>query len=163
VHPDRDHRQPSRVLLLALGRHAIRVLLGSFGVQCGAAGYALLHAATSLLGLSKLQHRRSVRYFPLTAPPPSLSGPPVNPLWRPSTSRGSSGVRGTREVWRYGTLAVMEETGTSDAGGADGPSNRTGKVMCSITISVDGFVAGPRQSRETPLGERGELLHRWMF
>jgi dihydrofolate reductase len=57
----------------------------------------------------------------------------------------------------------MEETGTSGAGGAGGPSNRAGKVMCSITISVDGFVAGPRQSRENPLGERGELLHRWMF
>jgi dihydrofolate reductase len=35
--------------------------------------------------------------------------------------------------------------------------------MCSITTSVDGFVAGPRQNLDNPLGERGELLHRWMF
>ena len=33
----------------------------------------------------------------------------------------------------------------------------------SITASLDGFVAGPQQSREVPLGEGGEDLHRWMF
>src|SRR5262245_56871311 len=37
------------------------------------------------------------------------------------------------------------------------------KVTCDITTSVDGFVAGPNQSPDAPLGERGELLHRWMF
>jgi dihydrofolate reductase len=36
-------------------------------------------------------------------------------------------------------------------------------VTCGITVSVDGFAAGPRQSREDPLGEGGERLHRWMF
>jgi dihydrofolate reductase len=36
-------------------------------------------------------------------------------------------------------------------------------VTCDIGISADGFVAGPRQSLEEPLGEGGELLHRWMF
>ena len=36
-------------------------------------------------------------------------------------------------------------------------------VFCSITASLDGFVAGPQQSREVPLGEGGEDLHRWMF
>jgi dihydrofolate reductase len=30
-------------------------------------------------------------------------------------------------------------------------------------VSADGFVAGPRQSLENPLGEGGERLHRWMF
>jgi dihydrofolate reductase len=44
-----------------------------------------------------------------------------------------------------------------------GPAERTGAVTCSITMSVDGFVAGPGQNLENPLGERGELLHRWMF
>jgi dihydrofolate reductase len=29
-------------------------------------------------------------------------------------------------------------------------------------MSLDGFVAGPNQSVEHPLGERGELLHAWM-
>ncbi|WP_153533079.1 dihydrofolate reductase family protein [Actinomadura macrotermitis] len=37
------------------------------------------------------------------------------------------------------------------------------KVTCDIAMSVDGFVAGPAQSLDTPLGENGELLHRWMF
>lgn len=36
-------------------------------------------------------------------------------------------------------------------------------VTCSLTVSADGFVAGPRQNLSNPLGERGELLHRWMF
>ena len=38
-----------------------------------------------------------------------------------------------------------------------------GKVTADITISLDGYVAGPNQSLENPLGERGNLLHRWMF
>jgi dihydrofolate reductase len=37
------------------------------------------------------------------------------------------------------------------------------KVTCDVTISLDGFVAGPNQSPANPLGERGERLHRWMF
>lgn len=28
-------------------------------------------------------------------------------------------------------------------------------TTCHMSISVDGFVAGPNQSRETPLGKRG--------
>jgi dihydrofolate reductase len=30
-----------------------------------------------------------------------------------------------------------------------------------MSISLDGFVAGPDQSREDPLGRRGNELHRW--
>src|SRR4051812_50183628 len=30
-----------------------------------------------------------------------------------------------------------------------------------MSISLDGFVAGPHQSREDPLGKRGRELHRW--
>jgi dihydrofolate reductase len=36
------------------------------------------------------------------------------------------------------------------------------KLRCHIAISLDGFVAGPNQSEENPLGEGGELLHGWM-
>lgn len=36
-------------------------------------------------------------------------------------------------------------------------------VTCDITVSADGFAAGPNQRREEPLGDRGEELHRWMF
>ncbi|GAA1547810.1 dihydrofolate reductase family protein [Actinomadura kijaniata] len=37
------------------------------------------------------------------------------------------------------------------------------KVTCDIGMSVDGFVAGPHQSRQDPLGVGAERLHRWMF
>ena len=37
------------------------------------------------------------------------------------------------------------------------------KLRCHITISLDGFVAGPNQSQENPLGEGGERLHSWMI
>jgi dihydrofolate reductase len=36
-----------------------------------------------------------------------------------------------------------------------------GKVTVDITMSLDGYVAGPNQSRENPLGEGGEGLHNW--
>jgi dihydrofolate reductase len=36
-------------------------------------------------------------------------------------------------------------------------------VTCNLSISADGFVAGPRQSRENPLGERALALHEWHF
>jgi dihydrofolate reductase len=35
------------------------------------------------------------------------------------------------------------------------------KLRCHISISLDGFVAGPNQSEENPLGEGGERLHEW--
>jgi dihydrofolate reductase len=37
-----------------------------------------------------------------------------------------------------------------------------GKLRCDISISLDGFVAGPNQSEENPLGEGGERLHDWV-
>jgi dihydrofolate reductase len=37
------------------------------------------------------------------------------------------------------------------------------KLRLTITMSVDGYVAGPNQSLETPLGENGERLHEWFF
>ncbi len=35
------------------------------------------------------------------------------------------------------------------------------RVRCHISISVDGYVAGPDQSIENPLGVGGERLHDW--
>ncbi|MFI0482863.1 dihydrofolate reductase family protein [Actinomadura sp. 9N215] len=37
------------------------------------------------------------------------------------------------------------------------------KVTCDIAMSVDGFVAGPNQRLDEPIGDGGDLLHRWMF
>jgi dihydrofolate reductase len=36
------------------------------------------------------------------------------------------------------------------------------KLRCDISISADGFVAGPDQSEADPLGEGGEALHDWV-
>jgi len=36
------------------------------------------------------------------------------------------------------------------------------KVYAEISMSLDGFVAGPNPTLELPLGEGGELLHEWI-
>jgi dihydrofolate reductase len=36
-------------------------------------------------------------------------------------------------------------------------------VTCHISVSLDGFVAGPSQSPENPIGEGGMRLHEWGF
>ena len=36
-------------------------------------------------------------------------------------------------------------------------------VKCHISISLDGYVAGPNQSLENPIGEGGMQLHEWLF
>ncbi|MFK0085211.1 dihydrofolate reductase family protein [Glutamicibacter sp. NPDC090743] len=38
-----------------------------------------------------------------------------------------------------------------------------GSVVCDVTVSLDGFCAGPHQSMDNPLGEGAEALHRWQF
>jgi dihydrofolate reductase len=38
-----------------------------------------------------------------------------------------------------------------------------GKVVLDITMSLDGFVAGPNDGPELGLGEGGERLHEWVF
>jgi dihydrofolate reductase len=37
-----------------------------------------------------------------------------------------------------------------------------GKLNANISISIDGYVAGPNQSEDNPLGEGGMQLHEWM-
>jgi dihydrofolate reductase len=38
------------------------------------------------------------------------------------------------------------------------------KIICDVSVSLDGYSAGTDQSLEHPFGERfGERLHRWMF
>ena len=36
-------------------------------------------------------------------------------------------------------------------------------TSCHMSISLDGFVAGPDQSRENPLGRRGREVHSWLL
>lgn len=35
--------------------------------------------------------------------------------------------------------------------------------VCAYSVSLDGYGAGPNQSKQNPLGERGEELHEWIF
>jgi dihydrofolate reductase len=37
------------------------------------------------------------------------------------------------------------------------------QVIAEISISLDGFAAGPNQGQEHPLGEGGERLHQWVI
>jgi dihydrofolate reductase len=38
-----------------------------------------------------------------------------------------------------------------------------GKVFADISVSLDGFVAGPKPTLEDPLGKGGEQLHEWIL
>jgi dihydrofolate reductase len=47
-------------------------------------------------------------------------------------------------------------------------TERTGRVICDITITADGYSAGLDQTEERPFGDdggdgRGDKLHAWMF
>jgi hypothetical protein len=37
------------------------------------------------------------------------------------------------------------------------------KLTLDISMSLDGFIAGPNQTLEQPLGDWGEGLHEWAF
>ncbi len=38
-----------------------------------------------------------------------------------------------------------------------------GKVVAEVSVSLDGYVAGPNPTLEQPLGEGGEKLHEWGY
>ena len=38
-----------------------------------------------------------------------------------------------------------------------------GKVIAEITMSLDGYIAGPGISNEQPMGTNGQRLHEWIF
>lgn len=38
-----------------------------------------------------------------------------------------------------------------------------GKVVIDMSMSLDGFIAGPHDSEEQPIGTGGEPLHHWLF
>jgi dihydrofolate reductase len=37
------------------------------------------------------------------------------------------------------------------------------KVILNMSMSLDGFIAGPNIRSEEPMGDKGEKLHEWMF
>jgi dihydrofolate reductase len=38
-----------------------------------------------------------------------------------------------------------------------------GKIVCDISMSLDGYIAGPNPTLEEPLGHGGEELHKWVY
>ena len=38
-----------------------------------------------------------------------------------------------------------------------------GSVLVELSVSLDGFVAGPNVDVDRPLGDGGDRLHDWMF
>jgi dihydrofolate reductase len=38
-----------------------------------------------------------------------------------------------------------------------------GKVIAEITMSLDGFIAGPGINNKNPMGIKGQRLHEWIF
>lgn len=37
------------------------------------------------------------------------------------------------------------------------------RVICDMSMSLDGYVTGPNDSRENPFGDGAAMLHDWMF
>jgi dihydrofolate reductase len=52
---------------------------------------------------------------------------------------------------------LHNRSNTYETGGA------MSKLRFNISMSLDGFVAGPDQSAQDPLGKRGEELHQWLL
>lgn len=38
-----------------------------------------------------------------------------------------------------------------------------GKVIVDVSVSLDGFMAGPNVAADNPMGDGGERLHQWLF
>jgi len=38
-----------------------------------------------------------------------------------------------------------------------------GKTIATITMSLDGYIAGPDVAENNPMGTNGEALHKWLF
>src|SRR5262249_24253395 len=106
---------------------------------------------------------------------PNGPGPPCAtqpPKTRRTPSRAVPGLnlavgpRSSAEEHRPSKPTVAR---CNPAGGADASrwSNTTledpqmPETTCHMSISLDGFVAGPDQSRENPLGKRGREVHSW--
>jgi dihydrofolate reductase len=37
------------------------------------------------------------------------------------------------------------------------------RVICDMSMSLDGYVTGPNDSRENPFGDGAEMMHDWIF
>src|SRR5262249_8562351 len=67
-----------------------------------------------------------------------------------------SGGHARLAVGQSGARHARTERARSTRGAA------MGKVKVTITMSLDGYTAGPNQSEQDPLGVGGEQLHGWL-
>ncbi|MDQ2622717.1 MAG: dihydrofolate reductase family protein [Actinomycetota bacterium] len=63
-------------------------------------------------------------------------------------------------MWNAWPSSPSGEDDESTAGDRDESGRQ--RVRCQISVSLDGYVAGPDQSVEAPLGTGGEQLHEWV-
>src|SRR6266705_3807182 len=79
----------------------------------------------------------------------------------PSMMRGMAGRRARRRL----ILKVGDESSAPGRSVLPGPDEggTMGKVIASITTSVDGYVTGPDDGPEYGLGKGGERLHYWVM
>jgi dihydrofolate reductase len=68
-----------------------------------------------------------------------------------------------RTAARRRRVLSCASTGAMSSRREDGPVAHMSNVTCQISISLDGFVAGPNQSIDNPIGEGGMRLHQWAF
>src|SRR4249919_3053491 len=64
----------------------------------------------------------------------------------------------------WSSLPVMSSPPSSSLiEGTDNQGDTVARLRLQISMSLDGFIAGPNQSEENPLGEGGMQLHQWAF
>src|SRR5450631_2254655 len=97
----------------------------------------------------------------------SMSPVELNGSWKSARRRSAcvplpapGGPKRMRfSCWAIGLITVSIAMNSGDRGGLLDMSN----VISQISISLDGFVAGPNQSPQDPIGEGGLRLHEWAF
>jgi hypothetical protein len=68
-----------------------------------------------------------------------------------SDARGAASAPSERLIFQSKSSTVIPKESTM------------AKLIRGISMSLDGFIAGPNASVEHPLGERGMRLHEWAF
>src|SRR4030095_3274005 len=73
-------------------------------------------------------------------------------------------LRGATDRGGYEANEQLNLDGLSDPLESKGAHSMTmTRLRLNITMSLDGYVAGPNQSTAHPLGEGAEHLHDWLF
>src|SRR5262245_2165059 len=66
-------------------------------------------------------------------------------------------------TWSDCSRAQRKPSRPEEVGDREGSRTSMSKVKLNIAMSLDGYVAGPKQSQKDPLGIGGEQLHQWLI